>query len=150
MLKLNEKEIEEKIEDLAIAMQKEDGESLWRKFLPQHLKLHMAKQILNYTAPRLNSLIPDRKPEYIESQIINNTFMFFRDVIKKNDVEKRWHEDGNFPQFLESTRRLLIFLCEEDIYYRKSLSVFLMLLALQVSHYQNQIGDLKQIKIEEK
>lgn len=97
---------------------------LHNQFVPRHLKIHLAKAMINYTAPRLNKLIPTREPTCLVSKIVDNTFRNLDKMVKL----KKSMKDRHFLQLLEATRRTLIFIAEDDCYYRAWLELLFVTL----------------------
>lgn len=122
----NEQQVESLIENLAAQIAEKDNVSVWSHFVPKHLKLHLAKQMINYTVPRLNKLIPTREPKCLVSKIVDRTFS----RLHKRMQLKQTLTDRNFIKLLNATRRTLIFIADEDCYYRAWLEI-LFLLAYQ-------------------
>ncbi len=118
---MTEKQIEALAQKLAVMEHK----SLHQVFNPKHLKMHMMKQALNYTVGMTKGLLPETKPTFPITQILDKTFA---NAITMSESLGDWHDDKNFPRFVETLRRLLIFIAEEDGYYRGWLEMFLMML----------------------
>lgn len=143
---LNDEMLERLVEDLAIEVAQKEKQSLWVHFLPQHLKLHLAKQIINYTVPRLNKLVPDRTPSYPISQIVDRVFKAFEGMIE--DQEKHGPiNDKNFRKLVKTLRRTLVFIAEEDIYYRGWLHILFLVLYLDVQANLHQLAVTKHVTI---
>jgi hypothetical protein len=117
-------ELEQHIDALARELAMKEHRSLWQIFNPKHMKLHMAKQILAYATPRLAAEIPDREPTVPATKLFNGTLKVMKEL-----APQFWHEDGNFPNMIELMRKLVIFIAEDDPYYRGWLEMFLLLLA---------------------
>ena len=115
-------QVEALIEKLANQVAEEQKTKLWSQFVPKHLKLHLAKQMVNYTVPRLNQLIPTRQPECLVSKIVDRTFSNLDNMVKL----KKTLKDSNFTSLLETMRRTLIFIAEEDCYYRAWLEILFL------------------------
>ena len=133
---MGNKQVEATIEKLSLQLSKKQKKSHWVNFTPRHLKLHLAKQVINYTVPRLKRLIPLRKPRCVVSKIIDNSF---RDITRmlyegKKDKSKPLFGDDNFIRLLTATRRTLVFMAEEDPYYRMWLEILLLSLYLNVKN----------------
>ena len=124
------------IEKLSLQLSKNEKKSSWANFTPRHLKLHLAKQIINYTVPKLNRLIPTRKPRCIVSKIIDHSFMDITRMLceGQKDKKKPLFGDDNFIRLVDATRRTLLFMAEEDPYYRIWLEILLLSLYLNVKN----------------
>ena len=138
----DDEQIEALIEELAVKAAKREKGSIWSQFVPRHLKLHLAKQMINYTTPRLNKLIPTRKPECLVSKIVDRTFIRIREMTQKKNVNPAL-KDNNFTNLLDTTRRTLIFIAEEDVHYRAWLEALLLLI------YQDVKTNVPGIKVME-
>jgi len=129
-----------------VEVAQKEKKSLWTHFLPQHLKLHLAKQIINYTAPRLNKLVPDRTPDYPISKIVDRTFKAFEAMVK--DQKKHGPiNDNNFFRLVQTLRRTLVFIAEEDIYYRGWLHILFLILYLEVKTNLPQLAVTKHVTV---
>lgn len=128
---MDDQQLEAVIEDLTIKLAEREKESLWHHFLPQHLKLHLAKQIINYTTPKLNKLIPDREPTYSITKVVDRVLKAFL-AMARDQQKRKMLKDQNFINLIETVRRSLIFISEEDIYYRGWLHVLFLVLYLEV------------------
>jgi hypothetical protein len=72
-----------------------------------------------YTAPRLSELVPDVQPTFPSTKLLNDTLN-----VMKTLMPEQWHEDGNFANNVEMLRRLIVWIAEEDSYYRMWLELF--------------------------
>ena len=138
--------MEATIEKLSLQLSKKEKKSPWANFTPRHLKLHLAKQIINYTVPRLNKLIPTRKPRCVVSKIVDKSFTDITKMLREGqkDKTKPLFGDDNFIRLVDATRRTLLFIAEEDPYYRIWLEI--LLLSLYVNLKNNAPG----LKVAEK
>ena len=127
--------LESQIEALAQQLATKEHRNIWHIFNPKHLKLHMAKQILAYAAPRLAVEIPDRTPTTPVTKLLDGTFKVMKEL-----APQFWHEDGNFPNVIELTRKLVVFIAEEDPYYRGWLEMFCMVLARATMERQSEMA----------
>lgn len=142
----SDQELERLVEDLVIKVAQKEKQSLWSHFVPQHLKLHLAKAMINYTVPRLNRLVPDRKPDYPISKIVDRTFTAFEAMIK--DQEKHGPiNDRNFRNLVKTLRRTLIFISEEDIYYRGWLHILFLVLYMEVKANLSQLAVTQNVTV---
>jgi hypothetical protein len=127
--------LEQRIDALARKIAKKEHRSLWHIFNPTHMKLNMAKQVLAYAAPRLAAEIPDRTATFPATKLFNDTLKVMKEL-----APEFWHDDGNFPNMIELTRKLVTFIAEEDPYYRGWLELFLMLLAQDTIAKQGEMA----------
>lgn len=179
---MNDKQLETLVEDLVIQVGEQEDESLWQHFTPQHMKLHLAKQLLKYIMPRLNKLIPDRKPSYPQTKIFDDVLLTFEKMIEdqmKSTCQKCNHrflpkkprkalhypkqrkcpecgsaetlsgelKDYSFYRLVKTARRLIVFVGEEDIYYRGWLNILLITLFLQVKTKLPQLAVIENITL---
>lgn len=120
---MNEKQLEALAQKLATTEHK----SLWQVFNPKHMKLHLLKQAINYTTGLTKDLVPVKKPSFLITKTLDKTFTEALEMMKHGTAN--WHEDQNFPRLIETARRILTFIAEEDGYYRAWLEMFCMMLA---------------------
>ncbi len=143
-MSLDDTKIESAIEDLAVDVAQSQGTSLWKHYLPQHLHLRLAKEVVNYTAPKLNRLVPHVTPHYPVSKLINRVFGSFEHMA----TEQRRHGtlDNNFISMIRATRRFLLYVCEHDIYYRRWMHIFMLTLYMEVKQMLPDLAVVKTIK----
>jgi hypothetical protein len=147
---LDPQQLEPLIEDLAIEIGEQEHKSLHTIFLPSHLKMSMAKAMINYTLPRLGELVPEIKDKenlYPISKLINQQWNIFNSIVMDQKKIKML-EDDNFLNFMRQLRKFLIFMCENDCYYRAWVELFYVLGAFQVLNNKDQF--FKPFKKEEK
>lgn len=142
--------VEEQVEAVASTLTRKQGKNFWAHFSPKQLKLHLAKQVLNYTAPKLNKLIPYRKPKCVVSKIIDESFREITGMLKEGKKTKRVFGDNNFTRLIDSTRRTLVYMCEEDPYYRMWLEILLLSLYIHVKQDAVGLEAAEQIYIEKR
>ena len=140
------------IEELSSQLPKKKNDPPWMDFTPRYLKLILAKKILNYTVPRLNRLIPTRKPRCIVSKIIDKSFLDITSMLREGqrDKSKPLFGDDNFITLIKATRRTLLFMAEEDPYYRIWLEIFLLTLYLNVKNHAPGLEAAEKIFTEER
>ena len=121
---------EEQLGREMLAYTEGEGESWWSGFQPRHLKLHLIKAMLNYTAPRLRELSPDREPTLAVSQLVDRACVR---LLKVLDAEEKGPlGDRNLRNLVEAGRRALIYVAEEDCYYQDWLALAVMALYTEV------------------
>jgi len=94
----------------------------------QELKLHLFKQNLNFIMRVLDRLLPEKEPTYPQTKMLEHVFqrLFnayilevwggrFDDAAHQSLTELK---DRNFLHFLSVTRKTLLFISENDRYYR--------------------------------
>lgn len=92
------------------------------------LKMHLLKQTINYVTPHVLSLCPNVQAKTPQSKLVLAVWARLEDALRKEaSIDAR--DDKNLNKLLESTKRALVFLCENDKYYRRWLGLLMLLLA---------------------
>jgi hypothetical protein len=117
-------QLEAKIDRLAQQLAQREHKSLWNTFNIKHLKLHTAKQIMAYMAPRLAAEVPTVPATFPVTQMLDEVLNTMKEL-----MPEQYHADSNFANAVELMRKFIIFLAESDCYYRGWLELFCMLLA---------------------
>jgi len=90
-------------------------------------KMKMLKDAINFIAPRVLRLSSGVQPKTPQSKLILSVWARLEDALKK-ETSIGYFNDKNFSKLLESTKQALIFLCENDRYYKRWLSLFAFIL----------------------
>jgi hypothetical protein len=98
------------------------------------LKLHLLKKFVNLGMHLLDRILPDSRPYYPQTRMLEHTFQrLFNAYILEiwggrfDDVaHQSIHElkDRNFQHFLSVARKTLLFISENDRYYRAWVGLF--------------------------
>jgi len=123
-----EKMEERQLEAEMLAHTEAEGLSWWSGFQPRHLKLRLIKAVINYTSPRIIRLAPELYPSLEVTRMMDRAL---RRLLRVLDGEERDNEavrDRNFRRLVEAAKRALIYVAEEDCYYRDWLALFTMAL----------------------
>jgi len=144
---MEEQELESQIEDLAIQLCNNEKRSIWSVFTPQEFKLHMAKQIINYSALKLGSLLPEKQAENEVSLLTEQIFEQIDKVLKTHVQHDKDLQDRNFVRFLQTFKKCLIYMSETDCYYREWLRLYYLLTYFTVQANLNKIATIKKIEM---
>ena len=92
------------------------------------LKLHFFKKLVNFGMRFLDKILPDSKPRYPQTKMLEDVFKDLFHVYKVQVYEGMYDDvpyqtleglrDRNFQHFLSVSRKLLLFVGENDRYYR--------------------------------
>ena len=92
------------------------------------LKLHLFKKIVNLCARVIDRLLPETRARYPQSKMLEHVFQQLFNVYllevycgRFDDVPKQSLaslEDRNFQHFLSVIRKMLLFISDNDRYYR--------------------------------
>jgi len=105
--------------------------------LDKWVKLHIRKKLLNMAVRFLNHLLPDPRPTYPQTQLLEQVYQKLFQTYRIetycgrfDDVPRQTLEhlrDRHFLNILELSRKALIYLADTDRYYRQWLGLFLLL-----------------------
>jgi len=94
----------------------------------QELKLHLLKKAVNLCMRFIDKFLPERRPRYPQSVMLEHVFQqFFNAYLLEmysgrfDDVSRQYLaslKDRNFQHFLSVARKILLFIGENDRYYR--------------------------------
>jgi hypothetical protein len=108
-------------------------------------KLHWRKNFLNFAVRILNSLMPELKPSYPQTEIIEKVFKQMNNVYETEVIAGRFDDvpfqtvvnlkDRNFQRLLQLSRKLLIYFSEDDRYYKQWLGLAMLLVRQEVSKF---------------
>jgi len=94
----------------------------------QELKLHLLKKTVNLCTRFIDKFLPETRPRYPQSVMLEHAFQQFFNVYllemysgRFDDVSKQSLaslKDRNFQHFLSVARKILLFIGENDRYYR--------------------------------
>ena len=97
-------------------------------YMRSELKLHLFKKLVNVCMRFIDRLLPRKDPGYPQTQMIQNVFQDLFHVYRLevyqgmfDDVPCQTLEtlkDRNFQHFLSATMKLLLFIGDNDRYYR--------------------------------
>jgi hypothetical protein len=101
------------------------------------LSLFLTKRFLNVTVHILTTLVPEAQFTYPQTRIVNNVFAKLKGAYRTEVYAGRFDDvpyqsleklrDRNLQRFLEFSRKLLVYLSENDRYYRQWLGLALIL-----------------------
>ena len=105
-------------------------------------KLHWRKNFLNFAVRALNGIIPEVKPTYPQTQMIEHVFQKLNNAYEAEVRAGRFDDvpfqtvtnlkDRNFQQLLQLSQKLLLYFGEEDRYYRQWLGLAMLLVKKEV------------------
>jgi len=94
----------------------------------QELKLHLLKKAVNLCMRFIDKFLPETRPRYPQSVMLEHVFQQFFNVYllevycgRFDDVSRQSLaslKDRNFQHFLSVARKILLFIGENDRYYR--------------------------------
>lgn len=119
---------ERRLEAEMLAHTEGEGRSWWSGFQPRHLKLRLIKAAVNYTAPRVRRLAPERTPALRVTRIVDGAFRRLLKVLEREERGNSSLGDRHFRNLVEAARRALIYVAEEDCYYQDWLALLVMAL----------------------
>jgi len=90
-------------------------------------KMHLLKQTIKYIVPRIHRLSGDVQAKTPQSRLVLSVWARLEAVVKREVASGCWN-DKNFSSLLETSKRALIFLCENDKYYKRWLGLLAMFL----------------------
>lgn len=79
--------------------------------------LHIVKQGLNVLLPRFIQLVPSREPTIPINKVLNRVKNRVYETIDRENAQYKY-KDGNFPTFLDSVWKTLLYMVEDDGHYR--------------------------------
>ena len=92
------------------------------------LKLHFFKKLVNFCMRIIDRLLPDVKPYYPQTKMAEHVFQQLFHVYRLEVYQGMYDDvpgqtigglrDRNFQHYLSATRKILLFLGENDRYYR--------------------------------
>jgi len=97
------------------------------KYSSLDFKMTLLKKTINLVAPRILRLSKGVTPTTPQSRLISSVWARLEDVYMK-DVRTGCFDDRNFGSLLETAKQALIFLCENDKYYKRWLGLLAMFL----------------------
>lgn len=106
------------------------------------LKMHLLKRLINSVAPKVLSMAKGVKAETPQSKLIERVWARLEDVLKK-EVQTGCFDDDNFKVLLRSVKEALIFLCENDKYYKRWLGLMAFFLSEELTKMKSEF-DFKQ------
>lgn len=90
-------------------------------------KLHLIKCTINQITPQIDKLIPSIQPKKPISKIIER---IFKETEKNFEAQpekvKLLYQDGNFPLFFNTVKKVIIYICEKDPHYRGWMAYWLL------------------------
>ncbi|MGA3192473.1 MAG: hypothetical protein ABSD73_08180 [Candidatus Bathyarchaeia archaeon] len=108
-------------------------------------KLHWRKNFVNFAVGILNRLMPELKPSYPQTEIIEHVFQQMNNVYETEVIAGRFDDvpfqtiadlkDRNFQRLLQLSRKLLVYFSEDDRYYRQWLGLAMLLVRKEVSKF---------------
>lgn len=113
-------------------------------------KLHWRKNILNFAVRILNHFMPDMKPTYPQTLMIQNVFEKLNRAYETEVLAGRFDDipyqtlanlkDRNFQRLLELSRKLLVYFSEDDRYYRQWLGLAIILVKRELAAGLNEFS----------
>jgi hypothetical protein len=111
--------------------------------LHPELKMHLIKKLVNICTLALDKLLPDVEPCFPQGKMVKDIFIGLDNVFRVEAFCGRFDDrpcqkinklkDRNFQHYLNAMRKILIYLSENDRYYRMWLGLA-MILAKQEYH----------------
>jgi hypothetical protein len=96
--------------------------------LLRELKLHFLKKLVNPCMMLLDRLLPETEPHYPQTKMLEHMYTQFFHVFRLQVYEGMYDnvpyqtlnslEDRNFQHFLSASRKILLYIGENDRYYR--------------------------------
>jgi hypothetical protein len=106
-------------------------------------KLHWRKNFVNFAVSVLNRLMPELKPTYPQTLIVQKVFDQLDKAYETEVIAGRFDDvpyqtldslkDRNFQRILQLSRKLLIYFSEDDRYYRQWLGFAMLLVRKELS-----------------
>jgi hypothetical protein len=100
------------------------------------LKMHLTKKFVNLAVLILNRLVPVAKPTYPQTRMIGKVFMRLNKAYRTEVYAGRFDDvpyqtlnglrDSNFQRLLGLSQKLLVYLGENDRYYRQWLDLAML------------------------
>jgi len=91
-------------------------------------KMHIMKQTIKFVAPRILRISKGVQASTPQSKLIQRVWDRLVDVLEK-DASTGCFDDNNFRMFLEATKQGLIYLCENDRYYKRWFGLLALILS---------------------
>jgi hypothetical protein len=105
--------------------------------LDRELKLHLVKKLVNCCTRILDKILPETEPYFPQGKMAQNVFTALDQVFRIEAYCGRFDDqprqslkmlkDRNFEHFLSLSRKILLYLSENDRYYRMWLGLALIL-----------------------
>jgi hypothetical protein len=92
------------------------------------VKMFVIKQLINQVAPRVGAMAEGVNAEHLQSKIIMRVWARLKDVLEKEEKTGVFG-DRNFRELVKNAGKVLIFLCENDNYYRRWLGLLIRFIA---------------------
>jgi hypothetical protein len=105
------------------------------KLSKKDLQMHLLKQAINYLTPRLIGSLKVQDPKTFQGQIIARAWARVERAIELDD-KIGLRGDGNFANMARAVERVLVFLTEEDNYYRRWLGLLLQEITREVHEFE--------------
>jgi hypothetical protein len=101
------------------------------------LRMHLTKKVVNLAARVLCRFIPERKATYPQTQMLENIFAKLQRAYQIEVYAGRFDgvpyqtlqglNDRHFQKFIEVSRKVLLYLSQDDRYYRQWLGLVMLL-----------------------
>lgn len=115
------------------------------------LKLHLFKKLVNFSMRVLDRLLPEKQPYYPQTRMAQDVFEQMSHVYELEVYQGMYDDvpyqttnglkDRHFQHFLSATRKLLLFIGENDRYYRAWIG---LAFKLAKEEYQKAAANLTQ------
>jgi hypothetical protein len=117
--------------------------------MDRQLRMHLTKKLVNSAVRVLNRLIPEEKATFPQTVMTDNVFKRLFEAYKIEAYCGRFDEipykqlpslkDKNFMRFLTLSRKLLLYLGENDRYYRAWLGYAFILAAEEKQKFMENL-----------
>jgi len=111
----------------------------------QDFKMHLLKQTIKFIVPRVLRLSSGVQAKTPHSELIFRVWERLEAVVTREVQTGCWN-DSNFRGLLQATKQALIFLCENDRYYKRWLGLLAMFLTEEVLREKREFTYEKALK----
>lgn len=101
-----------------------------------NIRLKLLKLLTNRYVRRIAKVAPKTEPTYPVSQIIDALEEYYLRSI--NSHPTHFYKDGNFTNFVKTSTRLIIYLCENDSHYRAMISILFIQISALIQREQRR------------
>lgn len=121
------------------------------RHMRSELKLHLVKKLVNFGMRFIDKILPDSGVHYPQTRMMENVFQDLFYVYALEVYQGRYDDvprqmigglkDRNFQHFLSASRKVLLFIGENDRYYRAWIG---LAFKLAKEEYERVAGELAQ------
>jgi hypothetical protein len=114
------------------------------------LKLHLFKKLINFCMKILDNVLPESEPYYPQTKMLDRVFKHFFNVYvlevwcgRFDDVSHQCIsnlKDRNFQHFLSVSRKALLFIAENDRYYRAWIGLAFIAVKEEYAHALKELS----------